>query len=87
MVTELPMGGSTRLMNALRTLKWPVTVSPIGSGVWGHWVFPKSSWNVERQNWNAAKTKITTWLNQLVMECEKSTETTTDSHGHFLQTK
>ena len=87
MVTELPMGGSTRLMDALRTLKWPVTVSPIGSGVWGQWVFPKNSWDVERQNWNAAKLKIATWLNQLVMECEKSTATTTDSRGHFLQTR
>ncbi len=87
MVVELPRGGSTRLMDTLRTLKWPVTVSPIGSGIWGHWVFPKNSWNVERQNWSASKSKITAWLNQLVRECEKSTVTTTDPHRYFLQTR
>ncbi len=87
MTAELPIGGSTRLMDALRTLNWPVTVSPIGSGVWGHWVFPKNSWDVERQNWSAAKSTITAWLNQLVRECEKSMETKTRTQRHFLQTR
>ncbi|MHA1662860.1 MAG: winged helix-turn-helix domain-containing protein [Candidatus Thorarchaeota archaeon] len=87
LMTELPSGGSTKLMDVLRKLKWPVTIAPIGSGVWGQWEFPKSLWDVDKQRWTSPHSEIVTWLNNLVLECEDSDETTIDTHRHFLKTR
>ena len=73
MMTDLPAGGSTHLMDPLRSLKWPVTVSPLSSGTWGHWQFPDDLWDVERQSWQAPKNEIVSWLDMLVEESENLT--------------
>jgi hypothetical protein len=70
MITELPAGGSAKLMNVLRSLKWPVTISPLGSGVWGQWDFPSHLWSTEKQGWQAPRREIDAWLNRLSIECE-----------------
>ena len=87
MMAELPLGGSTKLMDTLRTLKWPVSVSPIGTGVWGQWEFPRRFWDVERQSWNSPRSEISAWLNKLVTECEEPSVTSVDSGRRFLQTR
>ncbi len=79
MMTDLPAGGSTRLMETLRSLRWPVTVSPLSSGIWGHWQYPESMWDVERQGWQSPKNEINSWLNQLVEESENLTVETSSS--------
>ncbi|MGY5878860.1 MAG: AsnC family transcriptional regulator [Candidatus Thorarchaeota archaeon] len=87
LMIELPSGGSTKLMDVLRKLKWPVTIAPIGSGVWGQWDFPKQLWNVDKQRWTSPRSEIISWLNKLVIECEDSDEATLDTRRHFLQTR
>lgn len=67
---ELPAGGSAKLMSVLRSLQWPVTVSPLGGGVWGQWTFPSHLWSTESQRWHAPTQEINTWLNHLIIECE-----------------
>ena len=82
MMTDLPAGGSTRLMDTLRSLRWPVTVSPLSSGIWGHWQYPESMWNVERQGWQSPTDEINTWLNQLGEESENlAVETSSSSRS------
>ncbi len=87
LMVELPLGGSTKLMDVLRKLKWPVTISPIGSGVWGQWEFPKRFWDVDKQSWTSPRSELATWLNKLVIECEDSDEPTIDTRRRFLQTR
>ena len=87
MIAELPLGGSTKLMDTLRKLKWPVSISPIGSGVWGYWEFPKQLWDVDKQRWISPRPKIISWLHQLVAECEKPDDVLIDSRRQFLQTR
>jgi DNA-binding Lrp family transcriptional regulator len=70
MMADLPAGGSTQLMETLRSLNWPVTVSPLSSGIWGRWQFPENLWDVERQGWQAAVEDIRLWQNHLVEEIE-----------------
>ncbi len=70
MIVELPIGGSTKLMDTLRLLKWPITISPLSSGIWGHWKFPRSFWDIEHQRWQPQKDEISSWLSTLVEECE-----------------
>lgn len=85
MMTDLPAGGSTQLMDTLRSLKWPVTVSPLSSGTWGHWQFPDNLWDVERQGWRAPKDEIVTWLNLLLEESENlAVETSSSSRSHRI---
>jgi DNA-binding Lrp family transcriptional regulator len=74
MITELPAGGSAKMMTALRSLKWPVTISPLGSGVWGQWNFPSDLWSSEKQSWQAPRRQIDAWLNQLSIQCETPTQ-------------
>ncbi len=73
MMTDLPAGGSTQLMDTLRTLGWPVTVSPLSSGIWGHWQLPYNLWDVENQCWQAPKDEIAVWLERVVEESESLT--------------
>ena len=87
MVAELPLGGSTKLMDVLRKLKWPVSISPIGSGFWGQWKFPKQLWDFDKQRWASPKREIVSWLHQLVTECEKPDDASIDFRRHFLQTR
>jgi DNA-binding Lrp family transcriptional regulator len=70
MITELPAGGSAKMMSVLRSLKWPVTISPLGSGVWGQWDFPSRHWSAEKQCWQSPQHEIDSWLNRLAIECE-----------------
>ncbi|MDH4212773.1 MAG: winged helix-turn-helix transcriptional regulator [Candidatus Thorarchaeota archaeon] len=70
MMTDLPAGGSTQLMDTLRSLKWAVIVSPLSSGIWGQWQFPFSLWDVESQCWQSPKDEIATWLGRVGEECE-----------------
>lgn len=70
MIVELPLGGSTKMMDTLRELKWPVTISPLSSAIWGHWQFPKQYWDVEHQRWMAQRKELDIWLNSLREECE-----------------
>ncbi|MFX1579821.1 MAG: winged helix-turn-helix transcriptional regulator [Promethearchaeota archaeon] len=81
MMTDLPAGGSTHLMDTLRALKWPVTVSPLSSGTWGHWEFPDTLWDVECQGWQAQKDESEIWLDKLVEESENITVDTSSSRG------
>lgn len=87
LMTELPSGGSTKLMDVLRKLKWPVTIAPIGSGVWGNWEFPKQLWDVNTQRWISPRSKIVTWLNELVLECEDSDRPSISNTRHFQRTR
>lgn len=68
-MTDLPAGGSTQLMDTLRSLRWPVTVSPLSSGIWGHWQFPYDLWDVEKQCWQCPKDEVTAWLERVADEC------------------
>jgi DNA-binding Lrp family transcriptional regulator len=70
MITELPAGGSAKMMTVLRSLKWPVTISSLGSGVWGQWDFPSHHWSTEKQCWQSPQHEIDSWLNRLAIECE-----------------
>ena len=79
MMTDLPAGGSTQLMDTLRNLRWPVTVSPLSSGIWGHWQFPDSLWDIERQSWRAPKDAVLEWLSHLKEECQNLTVETSSS--------
>jgi DNA-binding Lrp family transcriptional regulator len=87
LMAELPIGGSTRMMDVLRTLKWPVSVSPLGSGVWGHWVFPKNYWDIEHQGWMAHRSRIDSWLNQISSQCENPTVPTTNARRRSILTR
>jgi len=73
MMTDLPAGGSTQLMDTLRSLKWSVIVSPLSSGIWGHWQFPYNLWDVERQCWQSPKDEVIAWLDRVIEECENLT--------------
>ncbi len=79
MMTDLPAGGSTQLMDTLRSLRWPVTVSPLSSGIWGHWQFPFNLWDVEKQCWQYPKDEVMAWLDLVVEECENITVEATSS--------
>jgi DNA-binding Lrp family transcriptional regulator len=81
MMTDLPAGGSTHLMDVLRALNWPVTVSPLSSGTWGYWEFPYSLWDEERQEWQAQKDESELWLNRLAEASENITVETSGSRG------
>jgi DNA-binding Lrp family transcriptional regulator len=87
LMTELPSGGSIKLMDALRKLKWPVTVAPIGSGVWGQWEFPKNLWDVDRQRWTSPHPQLVDWLNGITDECEGVVDSPTNTRRHFLKTR
>lgn len=87
MMAELPVGASSKLMDVLRKLRWPVSISAIGSGVWGDWEFPKSQWNVDKQRWDAPNSEINSWLNDVAIECDKSDNVELDSYRHFLKTQ
>ena len=84
MIVELPVGGSTKMMKTLRLLKWPITISPLSSGIWGHWQFPSQFWDVENQRWKAQKNDVDSWLNVLREECKNLVEKTTDSQRESL---
>lgn len=79
MMTDLPAGGSTKLMDTIHSLKWPVTVSPLSGGTWGHWQFPEHLWDVEHQSWLAPRDEIVAWLKMLVEESESLTVETSSS--------
>ena len=79
MMTDLPAGGSTHLMDTLRSLKWPVIVSPLSGGTWGTWKPPYDFWDVERQSWHAPKDEIASWLSMIVEESENLTIKTSSS--------
>lgn len=79
MMTDLPAGGSNKLMEVIHSLKWPVTVSPLSSGTWGHWQFPEHLWDVEHQSWLASKDEIVSWLKMLVEESENLAVETSSS--------
>ena len=70
MIADLPIGGSTKMMDTIRALKWPLIVSPLGSGIGGNWRFPEHLWNVERQRWQSAKEEIELWMDRFLEECE-----------------
>lgn len=78
---ELPIGGSSKLMDALRKLKWAVSVSVIGSGVWGQWEFPRNLWNITKQRWDAPRSELDSWLNTLIIECEEEISPDLDSYS------
>jgi DNA-binding Lrp family transcriptional regulator len=83
MVVELPLGGATKMMDTLRILKWPVTISPLSSAIWGHWQFPGHFWDVERQRWRAQGERVSTWLSSLSEECERLVSKETESEFEF----
>jgi DNA-binding Lrp family transcriptional regulator len=83
MVVELPLGGATKMMDTLRILKWPVTISPLSSAIWGHWQFPGQFWDVERQRWRAQGASEGTWLSSLSEECELLVSRQTESEYEF----
>lgn len=85
MVAELPLGGSTRMMDALRLLKWPVTISPLSSAIWGHWEFPGQFWDVDHQRWLAQKEDIATWLSKLKEECDNIVSKTVDTQSELSE--
>ncbi len=70
MIADLPIGGSAKMMDTIRALKWPLIVSPLGSGIGGNWRFPEHLWNVERQRWQSAKEDIELWMDRFLEECE-----------------
>jgi DNA-binding Lrp family transcriptional regulator len=70
MVVELPLGGSTKMMDTFRLLKWPVTISPLSSAIWGHWEFPSVFWDVENQRWRSQKNDVENWLVSLTEVCK-----------------
>ncbi|MGY5874141.1 MAG: hypothetical protein RTU30_00205 [Candidatus Thorarchaeota archaeon] len=85
LVADLPIGASARMMDTLRTLKWPVTVSPLGSGVWGNWAFPAELWNVAKQRWNAPIDTLSSWLESLAVNAEKAVnQATQEQRGEFI---
>ncbi len=83
MIVELPLGGSTRMMDTLRLLKWPVTISPLSSAIWGHWQLPKPFWDVEHQRWRAQRDDVEFWLSVLREECKNIVTKTIDSEPEF----
>ena len=87
MMAELPIGGSSRLMDVLRKLKWPVSTSMLGSSVWGQWEFPTHLWDVNKQRWNSPKSEINSWLNELILNCEDIDSSDIDSYRPFLKTR
>ena len=84
MIVELPIGGSTKMMDTLRLLKWPVTISPLSSGIWGHWQFPGQYWDSEHQRWQTQKDDVVSWLSILREECKNLVDETTDSQLESL---
>lgn len=70
MITDLPSGGSSRLMETIRGLGWHASVSLLGSSMGGQWSFPIELWNVEQQAWDAPIEQIDSWLAQLDRELE-----------------
>jgi hypothetical protein len=88
MMTDLPAGGSTQLMDTLRSLKWPVTVSPLSSGIWGHWQFPHHLWDVERQCWRSPRDEVTAWLDRVAEKSENLTaEAPSSAYDHAISRK
>ncbi len=84
MIVELPVGDSTKMMNTLRSLKWPVTISPLSNSIWGHWQFPGQFWDVEHQRWQAQKNDVVSWLTILNEECKNLVDETIDSQRESL---
>lgn len=70
MRTDLPAGGSSRLMETIRDLGWRASVSLLGASIGGQFSFPIELWNVEQQAWDAPIEKIDSWLVQLDRELE-----------------
>ena len=70
MITDLPSGGSSRLMETIRGLGWHASVSLLGPNMGGQWSFPIELWNVEQQAWDAPIEQIDSWLAQLDRELE-----------------
>ncbi len=70
MRTDLPAGGSSRLMETIRDLGWRASVSLLGASIGGQFSFPIELWNVEQQAWDAPIEKIDSWLVQLDHELE-----------------
>jgi DNA-binding Lrp family transcriptional regulator len=87
LMAELPIGGSTRMMDTIRTLKWPVSVSPISSGVWGQWEFPKRYWDIERQGWLAVRDPAESWLDYIADQCENPPVQTANLRRRFVSTR
>ena len=85
MIAELPSGGSTKMMDTLRLLKWPVTISPLSSAIWGHWQFPSQFWDIENQRWQSQKDDVEVWLRVLKEECENMVSETIDSESEFAK--
>jgi hypothetical protein len=83
MVAELPLGGSTKLMDTIRLLKWPVSISPLSSAIWGHWQFPSAFWDVEKQQWRSQKDELKSWLGILREDCENLVVDELDSDSEF----
>jgi DNA-binding Lrp family transcriptional regulator len=79
MMADLPAGGSIHLMDTLRSLKWPVTVSPLSGGTWGTWKPPYDLWDVQHQSWRTPKDEIASWLTMIVEETENLTIKTSKS--------
>ncbi len=71
MITELPVGGSTKMMRVIRELGWNVNMALLDIGVYGNWSFPAELWNVKKQRWDAPLEKIQSWLDELVHEIKK----------------
>ncbi|MFW9769413.1 MAG: hypothetical protein ACFFF9_15955 [Candidatus Thorarchaeota archaeon] len=84
MVAELPLGGSAKLMDTIRLLKWPATISPLSSAIWGHWQFPSTFWDVEKQQWRFQKNDLESWLNLLKEDCEKLVTEEIDAESEYF---
>ncbi|MGY5853449.1 MAG: Lrp/AsnC family transcriptional regulator, partial [Candidatus Thorarchaeota archaeon] len=88
LVADLPIGASARMMDTLRILKWPVTVSPLGSGVWGNWPFPAELWDVSRQRWQAPIDILSSWLEALNVDSEKAVgQAAQEQRGEFASAR
>ena len=83
MIVDLPIGGSTKMMDTLRLLKWPVAISPLSSAIWGHWQFPGEFWDVEHQRWRAQRKDMENWLSVLKEECGNIVSKAIDSESEF----
>ncbi|NHI82785.1 MAG: ArsR family transcriptional regulator [Candidatus Thorarchaeota archaeon] len=79
MLIDLPIGGSTKMMDTIRKLGWNVVASPLGSGIWGQWRFPEHLWSEERQRWLSPDREIDIWIDSLEEECEAPTRKTAKS--------
>jgi hypothetical protein len=79
MLADLPLGGSIKMMDTIRSLRWNIIASPLGSRIWGQWRFPEHLWDVERQRWQAPKEEIAHWISSIEQECEVAMRETAQS--------